>query len=492
MKAPRLMPLVAAAALLGACVDQPTAPSPDSQTQFNAVDAGSTYLIRFSKNSIPNGFAANVAGLGGEVVFAHAGAGVAAVAGLTPFAAAQLRASNGVAAVDEDALIELEEPVMEVDGGQLSDVDSPTAPTTAFFYGRQVWNMAAVRADQAWAAGKFGSSAIKVGILDTGLDYLHPDLFGRVDLALSRSFLSAAENARVPAGAHLVADLHYHGTHVGATVASNAWIAAGVTSQVTLVGLKVCAPGTPANGFRASCPTSGTLSAILYAADNAIPIINMSLGGAFSRQAASANGGNGPSFLATINSVMNYANKRGTIVFVSAGNTATNMDNDSNSYNSYCDAVQVMCLSATGPTAAGFAATPAFPRGTYVNVQNVDALASYSNYGLNITIAAPGGNAIPVWAACSGFTLVPALASCRSRFYNSPTSWSGSIVGLSGTSMASPHAAGVGALVASHSLTGASQIRARLKETADDLGAAGIDPQYGHGRINAARALGLL
>ena len=60
---------------------------------------------------------------------------------------------------------------------------------------------------------------------------------GRVDLALSRSFLSAAENRRVinlwGPGAHPVADLHYHGTHVGSTVASNGWISAGVTSGVT-------------------------------------------------------------------------------------------------------------------------------------------------------------------------------------------------------------------------------------------------------------------
>jgi subtilisin family serine protease len=52
--------------------------------------------------------------------------------------------------------------------------------------------------------------------------------------------------------------------------------------------------------------------------------------------------------------------------------------------------------------------------------------------------------------------------------------------------MASPHAAGVAALIAA---TGA-QIRNRLSQTADDLGARGTDPFYGKGRVNAATAVG--
>ena len=49
--------------------------------------------------------------------------------------------------------------------------------------------MRAINAQGAWAAGKLGSASVKVGILDTGLSYNTPDLNGRVDLALSKSFL---------------------------------------------------------------------------------------------------------------------------------------------------------------------------------------------------------------------------------------------------------------------------------------------------------------
>lgn len=498
MKLSYLLSLGAVALVLTACVDEPTSPVLAPRMSVFQ-DAEDTYLVRFQKNSIPAGFAQNVAALGGEVVFAHAGVGIAAVSGLSASGAAELAMKSGIAAVDADAYVEIEQP--ELEGIEMGDgeIDSPANPALAVFYGRQQWNMGVVRANAAWAAGKLGSPSVKVGILDTGLDYLHPDLAGRVDLSLSRSFLSAAENARVPAGAHPVADLHYHGTHVGATVVSNGWIGAGVSSQVTLVGLKVCAPGT-APTFAGTCPTSGTLAAILYAADNGIPIINMSLGGSFLRRNASATGGVGPSFLATINNVMNYANRKGTVVVVSAGNSAIDMDNDVNGYKSYCDAPHVLCVSATAPTFARLAATAAHPvRGEYVNIQNIDAITTYSNYGGKVTLAAPGGrgtvppggSSTPVWAACSGFTIRTGLASCRTRFYNSPTSWSGSIVGLSGTSMASPHVAGVAALVASHVTSGAPQIRARVIETADDLGAAGLDPIYGNGRVNVARALGL-
>jgi subtilisin family serine protease len=471
---------------LAACSDQITPVAPDVTPAFSesVSDGSGTYLVRFKGKGVPDGFAGQVAALGGEVIFAHP-VGIAAVSGLNDATAGQLAADARIAAVDPDMTQEV--PRSGELTAEMADAElqSPSSPATALRYSRQ-WNMQVIGASQAWAAGKLGSPSVKVGILDTGIDYLHPDLVGRVDLNLSASFLSATENARVQTawpGAHPVADLHYHGTHVASTVASNAYIYAGVASNVTLVGLKVCSPGTSANGFSGTCPTSGVLNAILYAADNGIPVINMSLGGYFQRRDASASGGNGPSFLATINEVFNYAHRAGTTVVVSAGNDAADMDNDGNTYRAYCNAPHVICVSATGPTAASSLNGP---------WTNIDALAGYSNYGSSaVTVAAPGGNAVTVTAACSGFTVVTSILVCRNRFFNSPTSWSAFSVGLSGTSMASPHVAGLAALVASDGVTRPSQIRARIQQSADDLGVAGTDPAYGKGRINVARAFGL-
>jgi subtilisin family serine protease len=309
---------------------------------------------------------------------------------------------------------------------------------------------------------------------------------GRVDLTLSRSFLSAAENQRVQnafPGAHPIADLHYHGTHVGSTVVSNAYLSSGVASKVTLVGLKACTPGTPASGFNGTCPTSGSLAAILYAADNGVNIINMSIGGYANRRQLSASGGFGPSLIATINKVFNYAHRKGTTIVVSAGNNAVDMDHDGNGYKTFCSVPTVICVSATGPTSAVSINGP---------WNNIDALAYYSNYGRSaISVAGPGGNGVSVTAACSGFTIVTSILACRNRYFNSPTSWSAFSVGLSGTSMATPHVSGLAALIASDGITQPAQIRARIQDSADDLGEEGTDPAYGKGRINVARAFGL-
>ena len=475
---------------LSACADDPTALPSAAAPGFNESEEGGTYLVRFKGAGVPAGFASDVAALGGEVIFAHA-VGIAAVAGLSEAAAGQLAGSSAVAAVDADAYVELPEPaeasLEAAEAAEGSEPSSPAAPATALRYNRQ-WNMHAVRAKAAWDAGHKGSPSVKIGVLDSGIDWLHPDLVGRVDMALSRSFLSAAENARVTntwgAGTPLFADLHYHGTHVAATIASNAYIYAGVASGLTLVSLKVCTPGTAATGFRGGCPNSSILNAILYAADNGIPVINMSLGGSFQRRDASAAGGFGPSFLATLNQVFQYAHRKGTTIVVSAGNSAIDMDHDGNGYKSFCSTANVICVSATGPTAAAGVTGP---------WTNVDALASYSNYGRSaISVAAPGGNrGGSVTAACSGFTIVTSLLACRNRFFISPTRWSAFSVGLSGTSMASPHVAGLAGLIVSDGTTQPGQVRARIQQSADDLGEEGTDPAYGKGRLNVARALGL-
>ena len=66
----------------------------------------------------------------------------------------------------------------------------------------------------------------------------------------------------------------------------------------------------------------------------------------------------------------------------------------------------------------------------------------------------------------------------------------GGYVAFSGTSMATPHVAGVAALIAAKNPTfSATKIRSKLDTSVDDLGAAGRDQQFGFGRVNLVKAL---
>ena len=84
--------VVSLSLVLAACADDPAQPVLRGP-QFTESSVGETYLVRFRNNTIPANFASSVASVGGEIVFAHSGAGVAAVSGLIPSAAQALTKS---------------------------------------------------------------------------------------------------------------------------------------------------------------------------------------------------------------------------------------------------------------------------------------------------------------------------------------------------------------------------------------------------------------
>lgn len=450
-------------ALMFACTsEKPVAPTAQNDNAIPLAKAGDSdrHLVMFKGNGVPNGFAAQVAALGGTVDYSH-NAGIAIVSGLSDDAAATLAADKKISDVQADASFELD-AFVDSDGATAADgsVASPGDPTTAFFYARQ-WNMRAVSADQAWANGRLGSSNVTLAILDTGIDYTYPDLNGRVDLSRSASFVSS-DDALVAAffpGKHVVTDLHYHGTHVASTAVSNSNVIAGVTSQTTLIGVKVC-------NVNGSCPFSSVIAGVLHAVDNGADVINMSLGGAFTKA------GNGQ-FVGFINKVFNQAKSAGVTVVVSAGNAGADLDHNGNVYATYCDAPNVLCIAATGPTSwAGV-------NGPWTDVDNP---AGYTNYGRSaINVAAPGGTGSfgSVWSACSQTSLL--IPICQTGTF---------IVGLSGTSMSAPHVSGLASLMVEDVGRNPGQVRARIQQSADDLGQPGTDPFYGKGRINVGAAVG--
>src|SRR5205809_2028455 len=502
--------------VVGACVRDarlPSEPAARQAPQFAAVAssggasaATGRHIVSFS-GAVPTDFTSRVEALGGKVLWVSAGSRLAAVSGLQGKASSTLAAGRGIQAVDVDESIPLDVPLLVNEEGAPSGagVQSSTAPATAGFFRRQ-WNMQAVQADVVWAHPFLGSSAVTVFMLDSGIDYLHDDLVGLVDLTRSLD-LTGTFLGRVIVGPDtlivpfteadtvkklfptrlLITDLLFHGTHTSATVSSNAVWAAGITSRTTLVAVKVC-------GYINECPFSSILNGVIYAANNGADVINMSLGGPF------AKAGNGR-FVGLLDKVFNYARSKGVTIVVSAGNDTTDLDHDGNSYQTFCNTPSVICVAATGPTSDANATNPnpnLVRNGPWTNI---DAPAYYTNFGRSvINVAAPGGNSsfgpplaapagrdVFVWPPCTQTSLITHpvdLTGCAALPFF--------IVGAQGTSMAAPHVAGTAALLVSILGRNPSQIKARIQQTADNVAGNGTTPFYGKGRLNVARAVGAI
>jgi hypothetical protein len=466
----------------------PVAPSPSSARSVATASSANGRYILASNSGFASDLTTQVEKLGGTLERVHAGAGIAVVTGITTANASKLGSISGVSEVEPDMQVSLSMPVASAADASavVSDVaTSQGNPTLAGRYAWQ-WNMRLIGADKAWAAGKLGSSSVTAAILDTGIDYDAPDLNGLVDLSRSTSFVpsdDAITAARYPSR-NVISDYHGHGTNVATQVSSKALALAGVTSRTTLIGVKVL--DGQGNG-----DLSWILNGVLWAADHGANVANMSLGGAF------AKAGNGR-YVGLINKVFNYAAQKGMLVVVAAGNDATDFDHDGNSLPTFCAMTQVVCVSAVGPaTGADFATSGA------------NAVAAYTNFGRSaISVAGPGGNAdfahglAPsawpwgvdiaswVWSYCSKTRLVfdangNVLGDTACRAGNRLT-------GYIGTSQATPHVAGLAALLmAEHGIGQPSQIKAAIEKSAVDLGQPGTDPFYGKGRISVSNALGL-
>jgi len=461
---------------LGACQER-AAPTDVSGQQMLASNAASPessgrYVVVFSAQRIPADFGQRIAALGGSIENALDSIGVATVTGLPDAAAAELSAAADVRAVESDAITapqggEVAEDLPEERSNDIVAVaDAIASPTAAQFYPRQ-WNLRAVFAPEAWAAGYLGSRDVKVAILDTGIDYANPDLAGLVDLDHSISLVPEDVTRHYP-GRLPFSDLFWHGTAVASAVASNASILAGVNRYVTLLAVKVA---DSTNNH-----TVGRLiSGIVYAADQGADVINLSRGSERDKSQS-------PGFVAAWERAVNYAFRKGALVVSVAFNDAADLDHNGNIVRMPCEAANAICVSATGPTgAAGI-------NGPWVDV---DAIAPYSAFGRSaVSVAAPGGAGEVgqfrrFWSLCtttpSATTGAPA---CRAH---QP------IAQGAGTSFAAPTVAGLAALLVAQLGHGnPALIRARILQTADDLGQPGTDPYYGKGRINIARALGLI
>jgi subtilisin family serine protease len=391
--------------------------------------------------------------LGGTVTWSHGPTGIALVESDAADFLERARANRAFTSADLDEVVQWQGPSDHVN----ADVVDPGLEG---FYPLQ-WHLPAIDADDAWAADCTGAG-VRIAVLDGGIYADHPDLAPNMDVGSSASFV---------AGFDFDEDVgtFWHGTHVAgiAAAANNGGGVLGVAPEATIIGVKVLHGGSGSFG--------GIFGGIAHAVDVAdADIINMSLGANFPK--SSPGGGN---FAAALNKLMNYAARNGVLVVSSAGNDGFNWDHSFDFVKVPAESGNGIAIAATAPIgwrAAG-------------NNMDFDRPSSYTSHGHSLVhVSAPGGDfaypgnelcdfGIPCWV----FDMV--LSTCRG------TTAAGSFCWAAGTSMASPAAAGVAALIkANNPGISVGALKNALANTALDAGDPGHDIFHGRGWVNALNA----
>ncbi|HLW37375.1 MAG TPA: S8 family serine peptidase [Candidatus Eremiobacteraceae bacterium] len=321
-------------------------------------------------------------------------------------------------------------------------------PNDPDFQPDQQWDMYQINMPNAWSVTQ-GSSSITIAIIDTGYDTANPDLIGKVDKSIVFDKGTGAQDVGAP-----IEDKDGHGSDtsgIAAANTNNAALVAGTGWNVHLLEARVF----PNGGSGAA--SNDIASAINWAVSQHARVISLSLGSLtadpqFEEPAVAAAIAHGVVVVAAsgnenLNSVDFPAADPG-VVAVGA--------------SAYCD--QVKDQQGSG---------------------GYEYVASYSNYGPGLTLVAPGGDPDATQKNCNApctvdnLQWIENLDSLQGPFHETVSLFAG-------TSQATPHVAGVVALMVSKdpALT-PSQALSILRASADNIG----DSHQGAGRLNALSAL---
>jgi lantibiotic leader peptide-processing serine protease len=399
----------------------------------------STYLVLYHAGSATTGAAAAISAAGGTLVAEYREIGVViARSSGSGFAAALRRSANVDAAVATASFATALRDVQSTD-----TTAAPAAAPTAWgdsLSGLQ-WDMRQINVPQAHAINA-GSRSVLVGDIDTGLDFTHPDLAPNYDAAHSADCLSGAP-APLPVGN----DLNGHGTHTAGTIAAaaNGTGIVGVAPHVRIAGIRA----GDGDGFFFP---EAVICSFMWAANNGIQVTNNS----YFADPWLYNCKNDPVQRAIWNAerrAIGYAQSKGVLVVASEGNDATDLshpavDNISPDFppnsevertvTNACAVVPVEVPGVVGVSATGNLRLKSFY--SSYGVSTVDVAAPGGDSRLQITTDAPNGRVLSSYPAAR-------MGSCL-RPVVDPVS-GGTYCYLQGTSMASPHAVGVAALILS-------------------------------------------
>jgi serine protease len=337
------------------------------------------------------------------------------------------------ASIPPDEELQEENAAAPDHGSMETECQSAAAPGSAFPNDacyKYQWHLRQIGMPDAWKRGN--GKGVVVAVIDTGVTKV-------ADLAETKfvpgyNFVANNDNA---------ADDHGHGTHVAGTIAqstNNKLGVAGVAYGATIMPIKVLSA-------RGSGSVAGIAQGIRWAADHGANVINMSLGG--------------PTRMGTLGNAVKYAHDKGVVIVAAAGN----------------DGHGRVGYPAAYPDVIAVAAT-----------QFDESTTFYSNWGKEIDVAAPGGNT-RVDQNGDGkpdgvlqHTIVPGQTSKTDYLW------------FMGTSMASPHAAGVAALIMGSGVRKPAAVEEILlgtarKPKASEASDGRVDDHYGAGIIDANAAL---
>ncbi|WP_307802899.1 S8 family serine peptidase [Frigoribacterium sp. PvP032] len=320
----------------------------------------------------------------------------------------------------------------------------------------QQWDMDVIGAPEARELD--AGDGVVVGVLDSGIDVSHPDLAGQVDASESVGCAVNGQPDQTQAAWVPVDDSESHGTHVAGTIAAadNGVGIVGVAPDATLASVKV----VNYDGF---IYPEYALCGFMWAAGQGFDVTNNSYYVDPWEFWCTTEPDQAPA-LESVTRAVDFSEQQGVLNVAAAGNSNYDLANKTTSDSGPNDTTPVVRDVSTGCSDI-----PAEIDGV-VTVASVAQQAdgsvvksSFSNYGEGvIDVAAPGSNILS-------------------------TVFGGKYESYNGTSMASPHVAGVAALLAAtHPGATPAELQVLLKQQASPIGDSAL---YGSGLVNAFAAV---